>query len=86
MAKPDDETLPRLGLPLQPPAEPMLAQLMRDIPHGGSPDRGGRFRRGTTFVRWRPDTPAEQCTSEQLTFAVPTELEEIFGLRGKSLA
>ena len=122
MDKPD-ETLPRLNLPLQPPVEPMLAQLTRDMPSGGgwlyapkandmdwaplrpelvcevafdhwqddiphdrSPEWGGRFRHGTTFLRWRPDEPPEQCTFEQLAFAVPIELEEIFELRGKCLA
>lgn len=43
-------------------------------------------RHDPTFLRWQPDKPPEPCTFEQLTFAVPTELEEIFGLRGKSLA
>jgi ATP-dependent DNA ligase len=57
-----------------------------DIPHGGNPEWGGRFRHGTTFMRWRSDKPPAQCTFEQLTFAVPVELEEIFGLRGKRLA
>jgi len=68
MDKPD-ETLPRLNLPLQPPVEPMLAQLTRDMPSGGG------------WLRWRPDKPPEQ-----LAFAVPIELEEIFELRGKCLA
>jgi ATP-dependent DNA ligase len=27
---------------------------------------GGRFRHGTTFVRWRPDKDPRQCTFEQL--------------------
>jgi ATP-dependent DNA ligase len=27
---------------------------------------GGRFRHGTTFLRWRPDKAPEQCTMEQL--------------------
>jgi len=27
---------------------------------------GGRFRHGTTFLRWRPDKAAEQCTCEQI--------------------
>ncbi|HEX8969566.1 MAG TPA: ATP-dependent DNA ligase [Chloroflexota bacterium] len=53
-----------------------------DIPHGGSPEWGGRFRHGTTFQRWRPDKPPAQCTFDQLTFAVPIELAEIFGLSG----
>jgi len=38
------------------------------------------------WLRWRPDKPPEQCTFEQLAFAVPIELEEIFELRGKCLA
>ncbi len=40
---------------------------------------GGRFRHGTTFLRWRHDKPPRQCTFDQLTFAVPVELEEVFG-------
>jgi ATP-dependent DNA ligase len=27
---------------------------------------GGRFRHGTTILRWRPDKKARQCTTEQL--------------------
>jgi ATP-dependent DNA ligase len=50
------------------------------IPHRGSPEWGGRFRHGTTFQRWRPDKPPAQCTFDQLSFAVPIELAEIFGL------
>jgi len=125
-----DETLPTLKLPVQPPIEPMLAQLTRDMPSGGgwlyepkwdgfcalvfwdggtlviqSRDLkplgpvsciafellvdgsfegagmdGGRFRHGTTFQHRRPDKPAAQCTFDQLTFAVPVEIDEIFGL------
>jgi ATP-dependent DNA ligase len=51
-----------------------------EIPRGGSPEWGGRFRHGTTFQRWRPDKPAWQCTFDQLTSAVPIERAEIFGL------
>jgi ATP-dependent DNA ligase len=51
-----------------------------EIPHGGSPECGGRFRHGTTFQRWRPDKPPLDCGFDQLTFAVPIELEEIFGI------
>jgi ATP-dependent DNA ligase len=40
---------------------------------------GGRFRHGTTFLRWRADKPPRACTFEQLTFAVPIELKEVFG-------
>jgi ATP-dependent DNA ligase len=27
---------------------------------------GGRFRHGTTFLRWRPDKAPRQCTTEQI--------------------
>jgi ATP-dependent DNA ligase len=51
-----------------------------DVPDGTA-QAWGRFRHGTTFLRWRPDKPAAQCTFEQLTFAVPLELQEVFGTR-----
>jgi ATP-dependent DNA ligase len=41
----------------------------------------GRFRHGTRFLRWRDDKPPLQCTFDQLTFAVPMELAEVFGTR-----
>jgi ATP-dependent DNA ligase len=71
-------------LPLRPElvCEVAFDHWQGDIPHGGGPEWDGRFRHGTTFLRWRPDKPPEQCTFEQLTFAVPVELEEIFGPRG----
>ena len=74
-------------LPLRPElvCEVAFDHWQGDIPHGGSPEWGGRFRHGTTFLRWRPDKPPAQCTFEQLTFAVPVEFEEIFGLRGTRL-
>jgi len=53
-------------------------------PFEGDSQWGGRFRHGTTFQRWRPDKPPAQCTFEQLTFAVPIELQEIFGLSIRS--
>lgn len=35
----------------------------------------GRFRHGTSIVRWRPDKAPEQCTTEQLDYALkPAEL------------
>lgn len=39
--------------------------------------QGDRFRHGSTFVRWRPDKPARQCTYDQLEVAVPAELREL---------
>jgi ATP-dependent DNA ligase len=48
-------------------------------PSGHSWLGGGRFRHGTTFLRWRPDKPPRDCGFDQLTFAVPIELAEVFG-------
>lgn len=41
---------------------------------------GGRFRHGTTFVRWRPDKSPRQCTGDQLTAELqPEQLKQLFG-------
>ena len=40
----------------------------------------GRFRHGTSIVRWRPDKAPKQCTYDQLKPELrPSELKEIFG-------
>lgn len=40
----------------------------------------GRFRHGTSIVRWRPDKDPRQCTFDQLKPELrPSELKEIFG-------
>ena len=40
----------------------------------------GRFRHGTSIVRWRPDKDPNQCTYEQLAPELrPSQLEELFG-------
>jgi ATP-dependent DNA ligase len=40
---------------------------------------GGRFRHGTTFLRWRPDKRPDQCTREQLEHELsPAALEQVF--------
>lgn len=44
--------------------------------------QGDRFRHGTTFRRWRPDKPPEDCTYSQLDTAVPAELRDL--LDGRS--
>ncbi|MEO6239530.1 MAG: ATP-dependent DNA ligase [Vicinamibacterales bacterium] len=41
--------------------------------------QGDRFRHGTTFVRWRPDKPAEDCRYDQLEVTAAYELEKVFG-------
>jgi ATP-dependent DNA ligase len=39
----------------------------------------GRFRHGTTFLRWRPDKRPDQCTREQLEHELsPAALEQVF--------
>ena len=41
---------------------------------------GGRFRHGTSIVRWRPDKDPKQCTYRQLAPELrPSELAELFG-------
>jgi ATP-dependent DNA ligase len=40
--------------------------------------QGDRFRHATTFQRWRPDKPPEQCTYDQLTETAPYEFMRIF--------
>ncbi|MGE0227264.1 MAG: ATP-dependent DNA ligase [Dehalococcoidia bacterium] len=47
--------------------------------------QGDRFRHGTTFQRWRPDKPPEDCTYSQLDVAAPAELRELLDdVRGPS--
>ena len=42
--------------------------------------QGERFRHAATFLRWRPDKPPSECTYDQLSTAVPFELQEVFGV------
>jgi ATP-dependent DNA ligase len=42
--------------------------------------QGDRFRHATTFVRWRPDKPAEACRYDQLETVAPYALKKIFGV------
>jgi ATP-dependent DNA ligase len=44
---------------------------------------GGRFRHGTTFLRWRPDKRPDQCTRDQLEHELsPAALEQVFEAAG----
>jgi ATP-dependent DNA ligase len=38
-----------------------------------------RFRHATTFLRWRPDKPPEECRYDQLEVTTPYRLAEVFG-------
>jgi ATP-dependent DNA ligase len=42
--------------------------------------QGDRFRHATTFVRWRPDKPAEACRYDQLETVAPYALKKIFSV------
>jgi ATP-dependent DNA ligase len=41
--------------------------------------QGDRFRHATTFLRWRPDKPPEECRYDQLEVTPAFELEKVFG-------
>jgi ATP-dependent DNA ligase len=49
--------------------EPLRPQLVVEVRYDHV--RGGRFRHGTRFVRWRPDKAARQCTYEQIHSVLP---------------
>ncbi len=44
--------------------EPLATKLIVEVTYDHF--SGGRFRHGTTFVRWRPDKAPRQCTMEQV--------------------
>ncbi len=41
--------------------------------------QGDRFRHATTFLRWRPDKPPQECRYDQLEVATPFELQHVLG-------
>lgn len=56
--------------------EPLRLERVAEVAYDGL--LGGRFRHGTTFVRWRPDKSPKDCTYGQLEIAPPYELSSIF--------
>jgi ATP-dependent DNA ligase len=44
--------------------EPLAPKLVVEVQYDHF--SGGRFRHGTSFLRWRPDKPPERCTIEQV--------------------
>jgi ATP-dependent DNA ligase len=44
--------------------------------------QGDRFRHATTFVRWRPDKPPQECRYDQLEAVAPYELGDVFRAAG----
>ena len=58
--------------------EPLKPKLVVEVKYDQV--TAGRFRHGTSIVRWRPDKGPRQCTFDQLKPALrPSELREIFG-------
>ena len=63
-----------MTLPLDPSNPPMEARPVRDLPQGEQwrydlrydQVTEGRFRHGTTLLRWRPDKAPRQCQFDQL--------------------
>jgi ATP-dependent DNA ligase len=41
--------------------------------------QGNRFRHATTFQRWRPDKPPDECRYDQLEVTPAYELAKVFG-------
>ena len=56
--------------------EPLRAERVVEVAYDHL--QGDRFRHGTTFVRWRPDKPAEACRYDQLEVTAPFEISQIF--------
>jgi ATP-dependent DNA ligase len=44
--------------------EPLAPELVLEVQYDHF--SGGRFRHGTSFLRWRPDKPPARCTTEQV--------------------
>src|SRR3954451_24107037 len=60
--------------------EPLRAERVAEVAYDHL--QGSRFRHGTTFKRWRPDKPPEDCRYDQLEESVPFLLASIFGSEG----
>jgi len=60
--------------------EPLRAERVAEVAYDHL--QGNRFRHATTFKRWRPDKPTEDCRYDQLEEATPFLLASIFGAGG----
>jgi hypothetical protein len=60
MPKTEEEALPRVYLPVQPPLEPMLAQLTHDLPTGGGWLYEPKWDGFRALVFWDGETPVIQ--------------------------
>jgi ATP-dependent DNA ligase len=59
--------------------EPVRVERVVEVAYDGL--HGGRFRHGTTFVRWRPERSPATCTFDQFEISPPYELGKIFGIQ-----
>ena len=57
--------------------QPLKPQLVVEVEYDHF--SGGRFRHGTSFLRWRPDRTPDDCRYDQLEVTTPYELEKVFG-------
>jgi ATP-dependent DNA ligase len=57
--------------------EPLRAERVVEVAYDHL--QGDRFRHATTFRRWRPDKPPEDCRYDQLEATAPYEIASIFG-------
>jgi ATP-dependent DNA ligase len=57
--------------------EPLRAERVAEVAYDHL--QGDRFRHATTFKRWRPDKPAQDCRYDQLEATAPYLIEQIFG-------
>lgn len=57
--------------------EPLRPELVCEVKYDHL--QGDRFRHATTFLRWRPDKPAEACRYDQLEVTTPYALAKVFG-------
>ena len=64
--------------------EPLRAERVVEVAYDHL--QGDRFRHATTFKRWRPDKPPDDCRYDQLEVTKPYELEKVFGAGRQSSA
>ena len=59
---------------------PLRAERVAEVTFGQLQE--GRFRHGSTFLRWRPDRTPESCTYDQLEVARPVAFREVVSSGG----
>jgi ATP-dependent DNA ligase len=59
---------------------PLRAERVAEVTFGQLQE--GRFRHGSTFLRWRPDRTPESCTYDQLEVASPVAFRDVVSSGG----